>query len=77
MMLRLHKMGEKKTLVIKCLSIKNYITQVANEVFRIWKRAPVPTRFRHHVIEMARQLWAKGGNIRKSETYRVDDLWYR
>ena len=66
MMLRLQKMEEKKTLNINRLSIKNYITQVEDEVLSIWKRAPVPTRCRHHVIEMARQLRAKGDNICKS-----------
>ena len=62
MMLRLQKRDEK-TLDTNCLSIKNYIAQLA-DVLRIWKRAPVPTRCRHHV-EMARQLWAKGDNICK------------
>ena len=66
MMLRLQNMEEQKTLNINHLSIKNYITRVADEVPRIWKRAPVPMRCRHHVIEMARQLRAKGDNICKS-----------
>ena len=39
---------------------------MADEVLSIWERASVPTRRRHHVIEMARQLWAKGDNICKS-----------
>ena len=67
MMLRLQKMEEqKKTLNINRLSIKNYIIRVADEVPRICKRTPVPMRCRHHVIEMARQLRAKGDNICKS-----------
>ena len=51
---------------INRLSIKNYIIQVADEVLRIWKKAPVPTRCRHHVIEMARLMWAKEVNICES-----------
>ena len=44
---------------ISRITINNYITQVADEVLRIWKRAPVPTRCRHHVVEIARQLGPK------------------
>ena len=56
----------RKTLDINRVSTKDCITQVADEVPSIWERASVPTRRRHHVIEMARQLWAKGDNICKS-----------
>ena len=42
------------------------ITEVADEVLSTWERASVPTRYRHHVIEMARQLWPEGDNICKS-----------
>ena len=49
------------------ISIKDCITQVADEVLSIWERPSVPTRYRHHVNEMARQLWAKGDNLCKSD----------
>ena len=62
MMLRLQKM-EEKTPDFSRLSIKDCITQGADEVLSIWKRAPVPTRCRYHVIEMTRQLWANGDNM--------------
>ena len=48
------------------MCIKNYITQMTDEILSIWERAPFATRCRHHMIEMARQLWAKKDNIRKS-----------
>ena len=72
----------KKTMNINSLSIKNYITQMADEVLRIWKRAPVPTRYRHHVIEMARLMWAKGVNICESgksmgATHRICNWHHR
>ena len=48
---------------INRVSTKDCITQVGDEVLSIWERASVLTRYRHHVIEMARQLWAKGDNV--------------
>ena len=64
---------EEKTLDSNRLYVKSYITQMADEVIRIWKRAPVPTRCRYHVIEMARLLWAKGDSICKSWESKVPD----
>ena len=40
---------------------------MADEVLSSWERASVPTIYRHDAIEMARQLWAKGDNICKSD----------
>ena len=39
---------------------------MADEVLSIWERASVLTRRSNHVIEMARQWWAKRDNICKS-----------
>ena len=57
---------KEKTLDINRESVKDCITQVTDEVLSIWERESVPMRYRHHAIEMVRQLWAKGGNKRES-----------
>ena len=65
MMLRLEEM-EEKSLDVNNVPVAKCMQKVTDEVLGIWEKASVPTRSRHHVLEMVRQLWEKKGNIRKS-----------